>query len=103
MKLYTFDPRKGRKILVGDVQGTNLIKEVDPIKHFMRVVDGYGIQHNALNELRIKGVKKIIIREKGGKVWESTLENWDEHCKVADYGNGKQAFLSLKFMSNLKI
>jgi hypothetical protein len=98
MKFLTYDTKKKKKVLVGEIQGELLIKTVNPTIYFMRVVGGYGIQYNALLEL-IGKVKKIVIKETGGEQWEATPEYWKEHCSIADYGNGKQAFLSLKYMT----
>lgn len=97
MKFYSFDTRKRKKILVGEVIGNTLFKNVIQSRHFMRVLDGYGIQYIAFCELR-KMVKKIVIKEDTGNQWEATIKDWTEHSKIADYGNGKQVFLSLKFM-----
>lgn len=99
MKFLTFDPKKRSKVLVGDIVGDTLTKKVNPAKHFMRVVDGYGIQYQAIQELKEMGIKTIVIEESTGKSWKSPLSNWEEHSKTADYGNGKQVFLSLKYMS----
>ena len=97
-KLYTFDTRKQKKVLIGSIKGNTLTKNVDPAKHFMRRVDGYGIQYQALGELKRNEVKNIIIKESTGKEWHSTLKDWDEHASVADFGSGKQYFLSLRYM-----
>jgi hypothetical protein len=64
----------------------------------MRIVDGYGIQYQAFNELKDKNVKYIIIKETTGNEWKASLETWTNHNKIADYGSGKQVFMSLKFM-----
>lgn len=102
MKFYTFDTKKQRKVKIGDIQGTALFKTVDPSKHFMRVVDGYGIQYNAFIQLEDKGVKSIIIKETTGNQWEADLETWKNHSLTADYGSGKQVFLSMKYMKAKK-
>lgn len=100
MKLYTFDTRKQKKVLIGEIQGEALFKTVNPAKHFMRIVDGYGIQYQAFQELKAKQIKKIIIKETTGNQWEATLQTWIDNSKVADYGSGKQVFMSLKFMNS---
>lgn len=98
MKLLTWDPRKNKEVLVGEIIGDTLFRDVTS-KHFMRVVDGYGIQESALTKLQIGNITKIVIKETdSGKQWESKVSDWTEHGKSADYGNGKQRFLSLKYM-----
>ena len=98
MKLLVFDPRKSKQVLVGEIIGDTLFKNVTT-KHFMRVCDGYGIQESAFGKMIASGVKKIVIKETDtGRQWESTMEDWNIHSKSADYGNGKQRFVSLKYM-----
>ena len=102
MKLYTFDPKKLKKVLVGEIVGYTLYKDVTP-KHFMRIVDGWGIQEGAFGDAIEKGVRKVVIRTDTGKQWESDMLDWMEHGLSADYGNGKQRFLSLKYMHTHKV
>jgi hypothetical protein len=99
MRFNTYDTKKKKIVKVGEIVGSVLFKLVNPSKHFMRVVDGYGIQWEAFNRLEEKGVDKIIIKENTGNQWSASLKDWMEHSKVADYGSGKQVFLSLKYMT----
>jgi len=101
IKYLTWDSRKHKKVLVGEINGDTLIKKVNPLTHFMRVVGGYGIQYEALLDLLTK-VKHIKVIETEGETWETTPKIWQEHCHIADYGSGKQAFLSLKYMTRHK-
>ena len=98
MKLLAFDPKKRKQVLCGEIIGDILFRDVDPIKHLMRVSNSYAIQHYVLPILEEKGIKKIVIKEKGGMNWEADLKTWKENSKTADYGHGKQTFLGLKFM-----
>lgn len=103
MKLLTFDPKKNKQVLVGELIVDTLFREVDP-KHFMRVLQGYGIQEVAFEEIVRRGVIKIVLKELGtNKRWEARVKDWVEHGRVADYGHGKQRFLSVKFMTNGKL
>jgi len=100
-RVYCFDPKKRKYQLIGTKLGDTLVKRVNK-NHFMRMVNGYGIQYDAFNDFLKKGIKKIVISEKeSGNKWESETEEWFINGKVADYGHGKQVFLSLKYM-NLK-
>lgn len=95
--------RKGRLISAGDYDEKKFIftKKVIPTKHFMRVCDGYGISYEAFINIKAKGCKYIVIKEKGGSNWKSDLKTWEKHNHTADYGSGKQVFLSLKFMNKV--
>lgn len=97
-KLLAFDPGKGKTVLCGDVIGDVFCRIVST-KHFMQIVDGYGIQESAFMQMIAKGVKKIDMFVKETKDhWLSGTQEWIDHGKVSDYGFGKQRFLSLKYM-----
>ena len=98
MKIYEFDPKKNKKVLLGELIGDTLFRGVDP-KHFMRVVQGYGIQEVAFQTFRGQGVEKIVLKENNSdKRWEADLADWEKIGRVMDYGHGRQRFLSLKHM-----
>ena len=98
MKLLTFDPHKNKKVLCGELIGDTLFRNVEP-KHFMRVLQGYGIQEVAFQEAVKRGVEKIVLKETHTEQqWEASINAWLNSSKIADYGHGKQRFLSLKFM-----
>ena len=98
-KLLVYDPRKRKLVLCGHVDGNTFIRNVVSRKHFMKIVGGYGIQENAFVELKNREIENILLKEEDTKkTWSSTLSDWEEKGKVADYGNGKQRFLSTKYM-----
>lgn len=73
-------------------------RKVGP-EHFMRVVQGYGIQEVSFQEMIKSGIKHIALKEiHTGDILLSTIKQWLDNGRVADYGNGKQRFLSVKFM-----
>lgn len=99
MKIYAYDTKKQKKILSGELVGDTFFRDVQPY-HLMRKLNGYGISEEAFQELMSKGCKKIIIKELStGQQWISKIEMWLDHCLLADYGSGKQRFLSLKYMN----
>lgn len=100
-KIYCFDPHFSKYMLMGRVIGDTLFKVVEA-KHYMRVVDGYGFQYNTFSELPREGITKIHITERHtNNSWDSDYKDWQEHCHIADYGRGKQIFLSLKYMKRV--
>ena len=97
-KIYCYDPGLRKWNTMGNVIGDAFFKKVKAV-HFMRVVDGYGIQYGAFSEFHKEGIKRIfIIEQHTDTTWESRPEDWVAHGKAADYGRGKQLFLSLKYM-----
>jgi len=101
MKITTFDPKKRKTVLCGDLEDSTFTREVKA-SHFMKVMQGYGIQENAFQEILEKGCTRIIIKTKTDEYF-APIELWVEHGRVADYSAGKQRFLSLKFMKLRKI
>lgn len=83
---------------MGNKIGDVFFKSVEP-KHFMRVVGGYGLQYDAFACFEGEGIKDIEVLERHtGITWQSKPKDWFEHGNIADYGRGKQIFLSLKYM-----
>lgn len=98
-KAYCFYPHFNKPMLMGTVIGDTLFKSVND-RHFMRTVGGYGFQYDAFACLEQNGIKKIeILEQHTGVTWMSKPSEWLEHGKIADYGRGKQIFLSLKYMA----
>lgn len=102
MKILSYDPRKKKTILCGYLKGDTFVREVDPKKHFMKVLQGYGIQEDAFQTLINSGCSRIIMKTKTDE-YLASVKDWVEHSKIADYSSGKQRFLSLKFMRIRKI
>lgn len=97
-KAYCFDPHLKEFKLMGNKIGDVFFKKVES-KHFMRVIGGYGLQYDAFACFAEEGIKLIEVLESHTKnTWVSKPEDWFEHGKIADYGRGKQIFLSLKYM-----
>lgn len=102
MKLYTHDPKKNKKVLCGEIVGNALFRWVKP-QHFMRINQAYGIQEIAFQEIVLKGIEIIILKEEGtNKNWEAPTSTWLQHGSVQDYGHGKQRFLSMKYQKARK-
>jgi hypothetical protein len=98
MKLLTWDKAKQKQVLVGNIVGNTIYRNVDS-RHFMRILDGYGMQEPAFQELIENNVKWVVERvDPTGDMWRSSISDWIEHGKVMDYGHGKQRFLSMKYM-----
>jgi hypothetical protein len=76
----------------------------DSKKHLMRVMDGYGIQASAFQAMQENDIKEIRIHETDtGIKWKITVADWRLFGRLADYGNGKQWFVSRKFMRQYKV
>lgn len=83
---------------MGNKVGSTFFKTVES-KHFMRVVGGYGFQYDAFACFKSEGIENIEILERHtGITWLSKPVDWFANGHIADYGRGKQIFLSLKYM-----
>lgn len=101
MELLTFDKKKNKMVKCGDIEGDTFYREVKP-EHFMRVVGGYGIQSDAFEYLvKSKVFHVLLINSQNPDKFKSRIDDWIIHGKTADYGHGKQRFLSLKFMKRI--
>ena len=67
--------------------------------HYLKVVKGYGIQKEVFDKY-LRGRKgRIIIKEKDtGRFLVASIKTWTEHSSTANFGAGKQVFLSERFM-----
>lgn len=81
--------------------------------HYMRVLDGYGIQRHVEDE---KGREWDLVREFGKNkdtvirindpqkgFYETTAGVWMERGVAKNYGNGQQIFLSVKYMNKTNV
>jgi len=95
--VYCLEPSSQSIKKMGVKIGNTLFKKVKR-EHFMRIIGGYGLQHLAFGEFDEAGIERIIIIEPTGNKLESNHKDWELHGKVANYGAGKQIFLSTKYM-----
>ncbi len=97
MKVYTKDPTKGHDVLVGEYdKATNTLTiPKHPGKHFMRIVQGYGIQVDVYDKVLLRRPNIVI---KADKEYFSTINDWVKYGITADYGHGPQRFLPIKYM-----
>lgn len=90
IRIITFDPKKGKQVLVGDFENGILYKRVTSA-HFMIKEQGYGIQEDVIE--RLKELNCEIVRI------IATTKTFDipfiEYLKVEpkNYGNGPQRFV----------
>lgn len=106
--IYISTPRKG--VVVGAMlESTNdgikvLVKEVMRSRHYMNIVEGYGIQQE-IYEGYVKDKKGwVAIEEKDTKnVLMAPMSEWQKYGKTMQFTpeDGEQRFLSEKYMTKL--
>ena len=94
MKILTYDVKKRRNVVVGNLSSTIFTKKVTN-KHYMIIESGYGIQESVLNLLKTKGCKEIHIQTKK-KLIVTNIDEWFSYGHKKDYGHGLQVFLNIK-------
>lgn len=95
--IYAYDPAKAKMVHTGNVIDTTYRRTANK-QAFMRVVSGWGIQLEVFEKLAELGVTHIEIKDTDNNAtWITTYNTYRKHSKTADYGNGKQVFLSLKY------
>jgi hypothetical protein len=91
-KIITYDPAKGKKVLVGTLIDGCLLKRVSS-KHFMKVEQGYGIQEDAIEKLKECRCITVLITTET-KTYEIPFQRYLD-ARPKDYGNGLQRFVKI--------
>jgi len=70
----------------------------------MRLFEGYGIQKEVFDKYLRGRVGKIVINEIDTDVrLDSDIKDWEEKGRLANFGEEKQIFLSVKYMKKYKL
>lgn len=102
MKIESYDPAKKRYVLCGLLINGTFTKNVRRSVHLFRISSSYGIQEDVIKTLAKHKCQKVVIVETDtGVKYEQDFLYWQHVAKKADYGNGKQYFLSLQYMKKI--
>jgi len=93
MKIYTFDPRKQKRVMAGVYRDNIFYKHVKK-NHFMNKEKGYGIQEDVIQKLMGLGCKTVSISSSTNGHFFSM--NYVSRQEIKDYGNGPQRFLGIE-------
>jgi len=97
MKLTTYDCRKGKYIVAGDLKN-GIFSRVVNASHYCRRFKGYGIQEALVQSQNFQqGVKKIEFR-RGKKILSISFVEFIKNSNVANLGNGPQRFISEEYL-----
>ena len=92
-QVRVWDEGKKTMVFVGVIVGTEFHRNVKKT-HFMRVVQGYGLQSTAIGMLTKCKVEKVVLHHEDGYTLTSTLVDWlQPDVSVIDLGHGMQRFL----------
>jgi len=101
-KIRTYDPKKSKLIMAGefDDKDKSFYKKCKP-QHFMKIVGGYGIQEDVIQQLKEMDCEKIYLTTNTGK-YVNPFKDWlARDIKVLNYGHGKQRFFPLSRMERV--
>jgi hypothetical protein len=95
MLLFTFDPKKNKKVLAGEFYYPSLtfIKEVKSI-HYMIRERGYGISEDIIQQLVPLNCQKITILAPKKKIYDFNFEELLNQ-PIKNYGHGEQRFIKV--------
>jgi hypothetical protein len=96
MIVRTYDERKKKIVTCGEIIGDTYFRNVNG-EHFMLMFHGFGIQAEVLGRLGNEGVKNVVLNTKK-KSFKSTLADWMQYGKKANFGHGKQVFLNTRYI-----
>ena len=97
MKLYTYDPRKNKRVLAGKFNtDTREFKKEVKACHFMKKEQGYGIQEDVVQKLQELDCVAVIIKS-NLITWFIPFSYW-KNAPTKDYGNGLQRFISVRMI-----
>jgi len=101
MKIFTKDPAKPRKVMAGYIDGDWFIKEVKRSKHYLRVVSGYAIQDDVVNQIKDK-VANIRIKEVDtGSEFSVSMVDFLNASRPWTHGHGTQRVISERYLTKL--
>jgi hypothetical protein len=106
------DPKKGRKVKVGVIDGGVFYKRVTRKKHYLNIANGYAIQEDVfMNDEPMKivdafskhGVQKInIFEEDTGETLVIGMLDFLMYSRPWTHGHGRQLVISEKFFKKEK-
>jgi len=86
---------EGEPIIAGYMWGTLFRKVVDSRDHKLRILNAYGIQSEAIDQIAALGCESIDILEVDtGTTYRCSFHFWIEHAMEHDFGAGKQMFVT---------
>lgn len=91
--------------VVGVIEGDKYISERNTKSHFYFKGGGYPISNSILKVLKEKGVKTIVIKERGVRaysIYEATLEKYNNAVLIKEGGFESQRCVPLKEMSLIR-
>lgn len=99
MRITTYDPKKNKEVFVGTLIGNVFIRKVSS-KHFMRILQAYGIQKDVVEKLNRLDCEYVLFETNRRKLLSAFNQWLGEDSKTLDFGHGKQVFLPVNKMIN---
>lgn len=99
MRIYSYDPKKQRNVIAGEIIEDVFMKWVIRQKHFLKVAKGYAISDDVYQKIKEARVKKLVFIENKEKVLSIPFEEFDAHKHPWSHGHGKQYVISEKYLT----
>ena len=95
-QISVFDAKKKIYVNVGLLKDRTFYKNVQKSKHWMRMFNGYGIQREALDQIKTSCDTIVITDENESR--SVSFADWIQHNTFRDYGHGVQYFYPFHLM-----
>ena len=93
--IYITDPGKGKMVVAGHIDGKTFIKNITKKSHFLRVIQGYAIQEDAIRICDKRGIEFINFNIFGENN-VITMRYFMSKARIPkDRGHGRQHEISL--------
>ena len=100
--IYTYDKKKRRRVRAGTIRGNEFLKRVN-IRHMMRIVDGFGISREVVDDLLKRKTVDVVVIFDRKKAYSSDLKSWIGGDSIQhDFGHGQQCFLGRRYMVEIQ-
>ena len=101
-EIFTYDPKKKKYVKAGVIRKETFVKPLSRSKHYLRIVSGYAIQEDVIEQIK-PFVDKIRFQERDtGEKYEITLVEFILYSRPWTHGHGRQLTISEKYFTKVK-
>ncbi len=99
-QIKVYDPRKRCQVTAGYIKDNYFCKPVVRKRHFLRVLSGYALQKEVVQELVRRNVTGIRIIEDNKKTREVSLQDFVTKAVAWERGHGEQFVIPEKYLKS---
>lgn len=88
--ITVYDAKKQKHVEVGKIGERTFYKKVNRVKHYLRIMQGYAIDEQAVRKLLEMNIDKVVVQEDTGVQFSISLAGFMEHGINFNLGHGPQ-------------